>query len=60
MRIDGKRVKASRFFMGNEYKIQVEKLCAIIMAKNMASTESSVRSGVVPSFNEAQSGVFPF
>lgn len=27
MRIDGKRVKASRFFMGNEYKIQVEKLC---------------------------------
>lgn len=28
MRIDGKRVKASRFFMGNEYKIQVEKLCA--------------------------------
>jgi len=27
MRIDGKRVKATRFFMGNEYRIQVEKLC---------------------------------
>ncbi len=27
MRIDGKRVKASRFFMGNEYRIQVEELC---------------------------------
>jgi len=26
LRIDGKRVKASRFFMGNEYRIQVEKL----------------------------------
>ena len=26
MRIDGKRVKATRFFMGNEYRIQVEKL----------------------------------
>lgn len=26
MRIDGKRVKASRFFMGNEYRCQVEKL----------------------------------
>jgi len=26
MRIDGKRVKASRFFMGNEYRIQVEEL----------------------------------
>ncbi len=25
-RIDGKRVKASRFFMGNEYRIQVEEL----------------------------------
>ena len=29
MRIDGKRVKATRFFMGNEYRIQVEKLCKI-------------------------------
>jgi len=28
LRIDGKRVKASRFFMGNEYRLQVEKLCA--------------------------------
>jgi len=28
MRIDGKRVKATRFFMGNEYRIQVEKLGA--------------------------------
>ncbi|MAZ27474.1 MAG: carbohydrate kinase [Cytophagaceae bacterium] len=28
LRIDGRRVKASRFFMGNEYRIQVEKLCA--------------------------------
>lgn len=27
LRIDGKRVKASRFFMGNEYRLQVEKLC---------------------------------
>ncbi len=27
MRINGKRVKASRFFMGNEYRIQVEELC---------------------------------
>lgn len=27
LRTDGKRVKASRFFMGNEYRIQVEKLC---------------------------------
>lgn len=26
LRIDGKPVKASRFFMGNEYRIQVEKL----------------------------------
>jgi len=26
LRIDGKRVKASRFFMGNEYRLQVEKL----------------------------------
>lgn len=26
LRVDGKRVKASRFFMGNEYRIQVEKL----------------------------------
>ncbi|MBO0324090.1 carbohydrate kinase [Muricauda sp. CAU 1633] len=26
MRIDGTRVKATRFFMGNEYKIQVKKL----------------------------------
>lgn len=26
MRIDGKRVKATRFFMGNEYRIQVKKL----------------------------------
>ena len=26
MRIDGKRVKATRFFMGNEYRIQIEKL----------------------------------
>lgn len=26
MRIDGKRIKATRFFMGNEYKIQVKKL----------------------------------
>lgn len=26
LRLDGKRVKASRFFMGNEYRIQVEKL----------------------------------
>lgn len=26
LRIDGKRVKASRFFMGREYRIQVEKL----------------------------------
>ena len=29
MRIDGKRVKATRFFMGNEYRIQVEKLSTI-------------------------------
>ena len=28
MTIDGKPVKASRFFMGNEYRIQVEKLSA--------------------------------
>jgi L-fuculokinase len=27
LRIDGKRVKASRFFMGNEYRLQVEVLC---------------------------------
>jgi len=27
MRINGRRVKASRFFMGNEYRIQVEELC---------------------------------
>lgn len=27
LRIDGRRVKASRFFMGNEYRLQVEKLC---------------------------------
>lgn len=27
LRIDGKRVKASRFFMGNEYRLQVENLC---------------------------------
>lgn len=27
MRIDGKPVKASRLFLGNEYKLQVEKLC---------------------------------
>jgi L-fuculokinase len=26
LRIDGRRVKASRFFMGNEYRLQVEKL----------------------------------
>ncbi|MFP5438264.1 MAG: FGGY-family carbohydrate kinase [Bacteroidia bacterium] len=26
LRIDGKRVKASRFFMGNEYRLQVEQL----------------------------------
>lgn len=26
LRVDGKRVKASRFFMGNEYRLQVEKL----------------------------------
>ncbi|WP_179021774.1 FGGY-family carbohydrate kinase [Winogradskyella forsetii] len=26
MRIDGKRVKATRFFMGNEYKLQVKKI----------------------------------
>ncbi|AVR45632.1 carbohydrate kinase [Christiangramia fulva] len=26
LRIDGKRVKASRFFMGNEYRLQVQKL----------------------------------
>lgn len=26
MQIDGKRVKATRFFMGNEYRIQVERL----------------------------------
>ena len=26
MQIDGKRVKATRFFMGNEYRLQVEKL----------------------------------
>lgn len=26
MQIDGKRVKATRFFMGNEYKLQVKKL----------------------------------
>ena len=29
MRIDGKRVKATRFFMGNEYRIQIEQLCEI-------------------------------
>lgn len=28
LRVDGKPVKASRFFMGNEYRIQVEKLSA--------------------------------
>lgn len=28
MQIDGRRVKATRFFMGNEYKIQVKKLSA--------------------------------
>ncbi|MDX1939328.1 MAG: FGGY family carbohydrate kinase [Saprospiraceae bacterium] len=27
MRIDGKPVKAARLFLGNEYRIQVEKLC---------------------------------
>lgn len=27
MRIDGKPVKASRLFLGNEYKLQAEKLC---------------------------------
>lgn len=27
LRIDGERVKASRFFMGNEYRVEVEKLC---------------------------------
>lgn len=26
LRVDGKRVKASRFFMGNEYRLQVKKL----------------------------------
>lgn len=26
LRVDGKRVKASRFFMGNEYRLQVQKL----------------------------------
>ncbi len=26
LRVDGRRVKASRFFMGNEYRLQVEKL----------------------------------
>ncbi|MES2487310.1 MAG: FGGY family carbohydrate kinase [Bacteroidota bacterium] len=26
LRIDGRRVKASRFFMGNEYRLQIEKL----------------------------------
>lgn len=26
LRVDGQRVKASRFFMGNEYRLQVEKL----------------------------------
>jgi L-fuculokinase len=28
LRIDGRRVKASRFFMGNEYRLQVENLSA--------------------------------
>ncbi|MBP2830659.1 carbohydrate kinase [Aquimarina sp. U1-2] len=27
LRIDGKAVRATRFFMGNEYKTQIEKLC---------------------------------
>lgn len=28
MRIDGKAVKATKFFLGNEYKLQTEKLCS--------------------------------
>ncbi len=60
LRPDGLPVKAARIFLGNEYKIQIEKLCAYFNKSQQEATEMSYVDAIFQRQNDPFTPFFKF